>query len=219
MTQDYELLFRQGTLSALRGDTADAIAAFESCRRLAPDSVAPVLPLLERYAAVGDARRADEVARELRRRWPDDPLVRLSLARWDEEQGRASEALELLRGGGVDLGPKGNAFPDYLRLLLVAGEVDAVLREARAALESDSVWRADALLASALAHLRVGDSRAARDVLGRFDPDEYPDLIAFWKDRLYRTGVLPSFSRLLGDASAANPGDIRLAALHRRLAT
>ncbi len=218
MSEDYELLFRHGTLSALRGDTAEAAAFFESCRRLSPDRVEPLLPLLECYETSGEVRRADAIAEELRSRWPEDPRVRLALARLKEERGEASEALELLRGGSVDLGPSGNAFPDYLRILLEASEAREAARTARRALENESVWRPDALLALVFAQLNLGDTAAARKTLEHFDPEEYADLIAFWRERLARVGVLVPFSRLLDDAAAAHPGDARLAALRSRVA-
>jgi hypothetical protein len=216
MTDDYELLFRQATLSSLQGELAEAIEGFEACRRLRPQAVDPVIPLLDCYRSTGDMARANELAGELRRRWPTDGGALLAVARLKEEEGNAAEALAIVRSGSVDLGPRGNAYPDYLRLLIENGRWEETAVGSSFALEGESVWWPDALLARALAQLHFGESELARETLERFDPTEYAELIDFWRDRLHRTGALASVTQLLADATASAPACERLAALRDR---
>ncbi len=213
---DYEQEMRQAMVQAMRGDLAGAIAAYERCRAARPNDLEPVLQLVDLLPRAGRAAEADPLADEMLARWPTDPAVPLAVARLREELGRPEEALSHLLGNRLDLYPEGNAYPDYLRLLVANGLFAEAAIEAQQGLVRETLWRPHALLAAAIAKAHLGDVAAVRAALDQLDVGDFGDLIDQWVDRLTRGNAIEPVRAALRRARDAAPDHARLAELARR---
>ena len=61
------------------GKTADAVAAFENCIRIAPSFDQPYLNLAKLYVGLDDRNKAQEILQRLLRLQPDHALARQAL--------------------------------------------------------------------------------------------------------------------------------------------
>ncbi len=202
-----ELELRKGILLALRGELDAAAEALELSRRLDPDAVDPVLNLFETYQKLGRASEAAALEEELLRRWGEDQAVLVAAAQYREEQGRSADALDLVRSRFVDPSETSLAYPHYLRLLLANGRFEEAFLEARRGF--NSLYRPDALLATALGRLHFGEMAQANETLASFDPNEFADLLRAWGRRLQRSNVADRLRALVHQNLQQFPDDGR----------
>lgn len=211
----FELELRKGVELAMRGQLADAAEALQRSRQLNVDALDPALNLFEVHQKLGHDSEARALEAELIRRWPNDQLALVAIARFREWNGQAAEALALLRGGQVDLREASLAYPDYLRLLIANGAFEEALLEGRRGL--NSLFRPDALLAMLLGQLHFGEGGLAQETLDLLDPREYSGLLQEWGERLRRSGGAERVKPLLARTSGQLGDDSKWKALGRAL--
>jgi hypothetical protein len=107
----------------------------------------------------------------------------------------------------VDLSETSLAYSHYLRLLLANGRFEEAFLEARRGF--DSLYRPDALLATALGRLHLGEMAQANETLASLDPNEFADLLRTWGRRLQRSNVADRLRALVRQNPQQSPDDGR----------
>lgn len=204
MTQDYDRYYEDAIANALAGETDAAIEALQTCHRLMPERVEPLLDLLQLYRKQGLATETMATVQTLLARWPADCAVRLAAARVFLDVHRLQNALGMLEGISVDADSL--EYPNYLGLLLECGKYEEALQAASMGLDS-ALWSAQAALSRAIALSRLGRHVEALELFEQLDREEFgcedqplrQGLIPAWADALLRVGRRTEARMLLND--------------------
>ncbi|MCI0664504.1 MAG: tetratricopeptide repeat protein, partial [Acidobacteria bacterium] len=189
--QSDRLYFQRGTLLAMKGQSAQAAADFETASKLSPQKnlpyVARGLVLLE----LNQTTKAIELLRQRVAASPNDYLAQYVLGEAINRSGPAAgsaeenEAIQALEKS-VLVNPNFPASHATLgKLLLRRGEVDRAITELEKALELDSN-ESSSLYQLAVAYRKKGNQQRARELFAKVDQLKTESREQFMKRTLLR---------------------------------
>lgn len=163
------LHLHRGVLQTMRGELNEAEQAFESARRLSPDSPAPYTALAMIWIETGKPAKAVERLRDIHRRFNDPVLsyaFALALIRTgiDPAEPAATEALDALRASIAAQPAFAPSQTELGKLLLKRGQTDKAIAALERAVSADPKNTA-ALYNLAQAYRKKGDASRARELL------------------------------------------------------